>query len=55
MTNDTWGRVRNDLLQAIGKDAFKNWIEPLEFVETNADTVFVLIPYSAAFMNQPAT
>ncbi len=34
MTNDTWGRVRNDLLQAIGKDAFKNWIEPLDFVET---------------------
>ncbi len=31
MTNDTWGRVREDLLHSIGKDAFKNWIEPLEF------------------------
>ena len=32
MTNDTWGRVQNELLQSIGKDAFKNWIEPIEFI-----------------------
>jgi len=32
MTNDTWGRVQNELLQSIGKDAFKNWIEPIDFI-----------------------
>ncbi|HBN32410.1 MAG TPA: chromosomal replication initiator protein DnaA, partial [Rhodobacteraceae bacterium] len=30
MNNDTWGRVKEQLLHSIGKDAFKNWIEPLE-------------------------
>jgi len=30
MTNDTWGRVKEQLMHSIGKDAFKNWIEPLE-------------------------
>ena len=44
MTNDTWGRVRNDLLQAIGKDAFKNWIEPLEFVETIGGVAHFAVP-----------
>ncbi len=32
MTNDTWGRVRDDLMRTIGKDAFKNWIEPLTLI-----------------------
>ncbi len=38
MTNDTWGRVRNDLMRAIGRDAYKNWIEPLELI-TESDGV----------------
>ena len=31
MTEDTWGRVQDDLLRTVGKDAFKAWIEPLRF------------------------
>jgi len=32
MTKDTWGRVRNDLMATMGRDAFNNWIKPLELV-----------------------
>jgi len=32
MTNDTWGRVRNDLMENLGRDAFNNWIKPLAHV-----------------------
>ncbi|SFD18551.1 chromosomal replication initiator protein DnaA [Tropicimonas isoalkanivorans] len=31
MTNDTWGRVQRDLLEAVGKNNYTTWIEPLEF------------------------
>ncbi|MDV7144769.1 chromosomal replication initiator protein DnaA [Tropicimonas sp. TH_r6] len=31
MENDTWGRVQQDLLKAVGKNNYANWIEPLEF------------------------
>ncbi|MEM9429841.1 MAG: chromosomal replication initiator protein DnaA [Pseudomonadota bacterium] len=31
MTADLWGRVRDELRDSIGSDAFKNWIDPLEF------------------------
>ncbi len=31
MTNDTWGRVREELLISVGKNNYTNWIEPLEF------------------------
>jgi chromosomal replication initiator protein len=30
MTNDTWGRVQQDLYEAIGKNNYTSWIEPLE-------------------------
>ncbi|MFT6450660.1 MAG: chromosomal replication initiator protein [Halocynthiibacter sp.] len=30
MTKDTWGRVREELLLAVGKNNYANWIEPLE-------------------------
>jgi chromosomal replication initiator protein len=29
MSDETWGRVRNDLLKTIGKNNFATWIEPL--------------------------
>lgn len=32
MTEDTWGRVCGQLRQTVGKDEFKNWIEPLSLV-----------------------
>jgi len=46
MTNDTWGRVRNGLLQTIGKDAFKNWIEPLEFLGSEDGKAQFAVPTS---------
>ncbi len=32
METDCWGRVRGQLLDVIGKDAFQNWIEPLNLL-----------------------
>ncbi len=32
MTTDCWGSVCNGLRNDVGKDAFKNWIEPLKFL-----------------------
>ncbi len=32
MTKDSWGRVRDELQQEIGRDAFNNWIKPLELI-----------------------
>ena len=31
MNNDTWGRLRERLVQSVGKNNYTNWIEPLEF------------------------
>ncbi|MCE8441615.1 chromosomal replication initiator protein DnaA [Rhodovulum sulfidophilum] len=31
MTDDTWGRIRDDLEKSIGKNNFVTWIAPLEF------------------------
>ncbi len=33
MEFDCWGRVRDQLLNVIGKDAFQNWIEPLSLLK----------------------
>ncbi len=35
MTKDIWGRIRSELRNSLGKDEFKSWIDPLEFI--NAD------------------
>ena len=29
---DPWGKARNGLRETIGRDAFQNWIDPLEFI-----------------------
>ncbi len=31
MTEDTWGQVQDALQKSVGKNNYKNWIEPLEF------------------------
>ena len=31
MTNETWGEIRENLVSAVGKNNYVNWIEPLEF------------------------
>ncbi len=35
MTNDSWGRIRSELLSTLGKDAFSNWIDPLDLLSTD--------------------
>lgn len=44
MTKDTWGRVQNDLKATIGKDAYKNWIDPLELVEKSGNVIRFAVP-----------
>jgi chromosomal replication initiator protein len=44
MTKDTWGRVQNELKATIGKDAYKNWIEPLELVEEGKGLIRFAVP-----------
>ena len=33
MTEETWGRARNELLKTVGKNNFTTWIEPLRIVD----------------------
>ena len=33
MTEDSWGRVREELLKVVGKNNFASWIEPLRLTE----------------------
>jgi len=44
MATESWGHVRNDLMRAIGKDAFKNWIEPLEVIKDADGVVTFSVP-----------
>ena len=44
MTNDAWGRVKTKLLQAVGKNNFANWIEPLEFKELKEGVALFHVP-----------
>ena len=33
MTNETWGRVQQELLKRIGKNNYTTWIEPLKLTQ----------------------
>jgi chromosomal replication initiator protein len=44
MTKDTWGRVQNDLKATLGKDAYSNWIGPLELVEQANGVIRFAVP-----------
>jgi len=46
MTKDTWGRVRDDLMRTIGKDAFTNWIEPLDLINASEGVAHFSVPTS---------
>ena len=46
MNEDTWGRVRNDLMENLGKDAFNNWIKPLEMTGVTKGVVRFAVPTS---------
>jgi chromosomal replication initiator protein len=44
MTNETWGKVREQLVHAVGRDNFVNWIEPLEFAHLKDGVATFLVP-----------
>lgn len=44
METEPWGRIRNQLLKTLGKDAFQNWIEPLEFLDISDGVVVFSAP-----------
>ena len=44
MTNDTWGAIREELLNAVGRSNYVNWIEPLEFAELSEGVARFLVP-----------
>jgi len=43
MTDETWGRIRQELLKSVGHNNYTNWIEPLEFsnLKNGVATFFV--------------
>jgi chromosomal replication initiator protein len=46
MTSETWGRVREELLQAVGKNNFSAWIEPITFDRIDDRTAHFHVPTS---------
>ena len=46
MTNETWGEVRQELLQAVGKNNFSAWIEPISFDRIDERTAHFHVPTS---------
>ncbi|MGR3290661.1 MAG: chromosomal replication initiator protein DnaA [Paracoccaceae bacterium] len=44
MTEDTWGLVQDALQKAVGKNNYKNWIEPLEFSNLNNGVATFFVP-----------
>ncbi len=46
MTEDTWGRVQDELLKALGQNNYRNWIEPLEFSDLKNGVATFHVPTS---------
>lgn len=46
MEKECWGRIRSELLSSIGKDAFTNWIDPLELLEAGGRVALFSVPTS---------
>ncbi len=44
MTDETWGQVRNELLQVVGRNNFKAWIEPIAFDRIDERTAHFHVP-----------
>jgi chromosomal replication initiator protein len=44
MTNELWGRIREELLTTVGKNNYVNWIEPLEFSELRDGVATFFVP-----------
>lgn len=46
MEKECWGRIRSELLSSLGKDAFTNWIDPLELLEAKGRIAHFSVPTS---------
>ena len=46
MTEETWGRLRHELIRTVGQNNYKNWIEPLEFARLEGGVITFLVPTS---------
>jgi chromosomal replication initiator protein len=44
MTNELWGKIREELLTTVGKNNYVNWIEPLEFSELRDGVATFFVP-----------
>ncbi|WP_120500432.1 chromosomal replication initiator protein DnaA [Roseovarius sp. EL26] len=44
MTNEQWGQLKQNLLASVGKNNFKNWIEPLELSFVADGVVNFVVP-----------
>ncbi len=46
MKNDTWGRVKQQLLESVGRNNYANWIEPLELKKVDNGVAVFSVPTS---------
>jgi len=46
MQDDMWGQARDDIREAIGKNNFRTWIEPLDFLGLDAGVARFEVPTS---------
>ncbi len=46
MEKECWGRIRSEMLSSLGKDEFKNWIDPLELINTEGRVARFSVPTS---------
>lgn len=46
MTQDQWGQIKNELLETVGQNNFKNWIEPVELSSVSDDVALFEVPNS---------
>ncbi len=44
MNQDTWGRMRDELVETVGRNNFANWIEPLEFSRLENGIAVFFVP-----------
>lgn len=46
MKNETWGRVKQQLLEAVGRNNYANWIEPLQLQKVDNGIAHFSVPTS---------
>ncbi|SEL06036.1 chromosomal replication initiator protein DnaA [Pacificibacter marinus] len=46
MKNDTWGRVKQQLLETVGRNNYANWIEPLQLQKVDNGVALFSVPTS---------